>query len=56
MIELTPEQRQAIEQGQPVRVIDRTTLDTYVRVQSHSVVTQLCAQLHGWIDFVALAE
>jgi len=25
-------------------------------VQSHSVVTQLCAQLHGWIDFVALAE
>jgi len=26
------------------------------RVQSHSVVTQLCAQLHGWIDFVALAE
>ncbi|HKI32968.1 MAG TPA: hypothetical protein VKA46_14040 [Gemmataceae bacterium] len=36
MIELTPEQRQAIEQGQPVRVIDRTTLDTYVLLRAEA--------------------
>jgi len=30
MIELTPEQRQAVGQGEPVRVIDPTTQDAYI--------------------------
>jgi hypothetical protein len=34
MIELTPEQRQAVEQGQPVRVVDPTTRDAFVVVRA----------------------
>jgi len=34
MIELTPEQRQAVEQGQPVRIVDETTHDAYVLVRA----------------------
>ncbi len=34
MIELTPEQRQAAEQGEPVQVVDATTHDAYVLVRA----------------------
>ena len=34
MIELDPEQRQAIAQGQPVRIIDPLTQDAYVLVRA----------------------
>lgn len=34
MIELTPEQRQAVDQGEPVRVIDPSTQDAYVIVRA----------------------
>jgi hypothetical protein len=34
MIELTPEQRQAAEQGEAVRVVDPTTHDTYVLLRA----------------------
>ena len=34
MIELTPEQRQAVKQGKPVRVVDSTTRDAYVIVRA----------------------
>jgi hypothetical protein len=34
MIELTPEQRQAVGQGQPVRLVDETTHDTYILVRA----------------------
>ncbi len=34
MIELTPEQRQAVEQGEPVRVIDLLTHGVYVLVRA----------------------
>ena len=34
MIELNPEQRQAIAQGEPVRIIDPSTHDSYVLVQA----------------------
>src|SRR5947209_6954343 len=34
MIELTPEQRQAMAQGQPVRIIDEITHDAYVLVRA----------------------
>lgn len=34
MIELTPEQRQAVEQGEPVRLVDETTHDAYVLVRA----------------------
>jgi hypothetical protein len=33
MIELTPEQRQAVEQGRPVRLVDPTTHDAYILVR-----------------------
>jgi hypothetical protein len=34
MIELTPEQRQAVAQGGPVRLVDETTHDAYVLVRA----------------------
>lgn len=34
MIELTPEQRQAVAQGEPVRIVDETTHDAYVLVRA----------------------
>ncbi len=34
MIELDPEQRQAVEQGEPVRIIDPLTHDAYVLVRA----------------------
>jgi hypothetical protein len=34
MIELTPEQRQAVEQGEPVRVVDPATHDAYVLMRA----------------------
>jgi len=34
MIELTPEQRRAVEQGEPVRVVDPTTHGAYVVVRA----------------------
>jgi hypothetical protein len=34
MIELTPEQRQAVEQGEPVRIVDPATHNTYVVVRA----------------------
>jgi hypothetical protein len=34
MIELTPEQKQAVEQGEPVRVIDPNTHDAYVVIRA----------------------
>ena len=35
MIELNPEQRQAVAQGEPVRIIDPVTHDAYVRGLKH---------------------
>ncbi len=34
MIELTPEQRQAVEQGEPVRIVDETTQGAYVLMRA----------------------
>jgi hypothetical protein len=34
MIELNPEQRQAIAQGQPVEIIDPVTHDAYIVVRA----------------------
>jgi hypothetical protein len=34
MIELTPQQRQAVEQGEPVRVVDQTTQGAYVLMRT----------------------
>jgi hypothetical protein len=34
MIELNPEQRQAVAQGEPVRIIDPLTRDAYVLVRA----------------------
>jgi hypothetical protein len=34
MIELTPEQRQAVAQGEPVRVVDETTREVYVLMRA----------------------
>ena len=34
MIELNPEQRQAVEHGEPVRIIDPLTHDAYVFVRA----------------------
>ena len=39
MIELNPEQRQAIAQGEPVQIIDPLTHDAYVLGQGRSVLT-----------------
>ena len=33
MIELNPEQRQAVAHGEPVRIIDPSTHDTYILVR-----------------------
>ncbi len=36
MIDLTPEQRHAVDQGQPVRVVDPTTLAAYVLLRAEA--------------------
>ena len=49
MIELNAEQRQAIAQGQPVRVIDPATHDAYVvvRAEDYARLTEAQRQLAG---------